>query len=415
MENNSPFVWDKYSDQPYPIKDKAYKKQKRKENLFDTFNLLLVNIFIFPLAVLIMKFFKAKKKDYKNFFGMCVNLDKGEQQVKLVEGLGIDDIQIRVFLKDIEKLDEYVSFAKKFKDKNILITIIQDREFIEDKERLKESCEEIFLAFKNISNTFQIGNAINRTKWGFFSVKEYLEFYKVIYDLRNEKFKDIKLTGASVIDFEYHYTIRALFNNFNIFFDKNSSLLYVDRRGQPENTQMGIFDTTAKIDFLYSLCSLSAKTSNDIIISEVNWPISNTAPYAPTSEKECVSEDDYTNFMLRYYFLCFASSKVQTVYWHQLVASGYGLIDTRKGFRKRKSFDAFVFMVKMLKNAKLIEFKNIKGFCILSCENGKNKFDILWTAKEQEIELSEFSQVFDKYGQELKGELKITQSPIYAI
>ncbi len=77
--------------------------------------------------------------------------------------------------------------------------------------------------------------------------------------------------------------------------------MYVDRRGSPYNTQYGIFDTKNKIDLLYSLTKLSWKTSNEIYITEVNWPISNTAPYAPTSEHECVSEDDYKKFMLEYH------------------------------------------------------------------------------------------------------------------
>ena len=46
---------------------------------------------------------------------------------------------------------------------------------------------------------------------------------------------------------------------------------------------------------------MSPKTLSDIYITEVNWLISNTAPYAPTSEKECVSFDDYTKYMLDYF------------------------------------------------------------------------------------------------------------------
>jgi len=145
-----------------------------------------------------------------------------------------------------------------------------------------------------------------------------------------------------VIDFEYHYTIRTLFNLFKVRYDKFSSLLYVDRRGSPDNKQMLIFDTKNKIDMLYALVRLSPKSSNDIYITEVNWPLTGTAPYAPTSEKECVSEEDYSKFMLRYLEIAKSSRKIKRVYWHQLIATGYGLVEEREGkIRKREAFYIF--------------------------------------------------------------------------
>ena len=119
--------------------------------------------------------------------------------------------------------------------------------------------------------------------------------------------------------------------------------MYVDRRGAPSNTQMGIFDTKNKIDMLYSLVRLSPKIkTDDIYITEVNWPLSNTAPYAPTSEKECVSEDKYAKYMVDYLNITKNSRKVSKVFWHQLIAPGYGLIDNREGIiRKTKAFYDF--------------------------------------------------------------------------
>jgi hypothetical protein len=93
---------------------------------------------------------------------------------------------------------------------------------------------------------------------------------------------------------------------------------------------------------LYSLVKLSKKTTNNIYITEVNWPLSNTAPYAPTSEKECVSEMEYTKFMTQYLHIAKESGKIQRVYWHQLIASGYGLVDNRYGkIRKTPAFENF--------------------------------------------------------------------------
>ena len=344
---NSPFIWDKYSDQPYIIKDKSYKKMMRKKHIWDFIPLIFTNLFIFPLSIILMKVFKKKEFstiNSKYFYGMSVNLDKGDNQQELIKELGVKSLLIRLPLSDIQNIDKYYNFAKSFgSDKQILINIMQDRTHIENLEVLKQDIYIIFKTFKTITDEFQIGTTINRTKWGFFSVKEYLNFYKTVQDLRDDKYSTIKLLGPSVIDFEYHYTIRALFNNFDIFYDKLSSLLYVDRRGDPQNKQMGIFDTKNKIDMLYSLVKLSPKiNSDDIYITEVNWPLSNTAPYAPTSEKECVDEDMYAKYLTDYLNIAKNSGKVSKVFWHQLIAPGYGLIDNRNGkIRKTKAFYAF--------------------------------------------------------------------------
>lgn len=413
--NKNPFIWDSHSDQPYILKDKTYKKKMRKKNMFDYIPMLFLNLFIYPLGIITSLFFKGKQNRASNFFGMSVYLEKGEEQVELIKELGCKKILIRMPLSDIDRIDEYVSFANKFESCEILINILQDRKFIDDKELLKNSFNEIFEKFKNITKEFQVGNAINRTKWGFFSVKEYLNFYKVAYDLRNKSFKDIKLLGPSVIDFEYHFTIRALFSKYNIFFDKVSALLYVDRRGAPENTQMISFDTVKKIDFLYALASLSTKSTNKLVITEVNWPISNTKPYAPTSEFECVSEDDYARFMFRYYLLALGSKKVETVYWHQLIAAGYGLIDHRDGLRKRSAFEVFKVMIQFLDDAKILRYSNENESYSLICQKDDKKFDVLWLNSKSKMQpKKEFSKVYDMFGNEIKENIKISENPIYA-
>ena len=336
-----PFIWDKYSDQPYPIKDKIYKKKMRKKHMWDYIPLFFTNILFFPLSILFMSLFKGEKVAKESFYGIGVDLDKGEGQKELIEELGVKHLLVRMPLWEIHRVEEYIKFARSFgEDKKILLNILQDREHIEDKVLLQKDMEIIFKQFSPFVEEYQIGNAINRTKWGFFSMKEYLKWYEVIQKIRDEKYPELKLVGSSVIDFEYHYTIRTLFNFFSIKYDKFSSLLYVDRRGAPDNTQMGIFDTKNKISMLYALVKLSPKTTDKIYITEVNWPLSNTAPYAPTSEVECVSEKEYAKFMLKYLDTAKESGKIQRVYWHQLIAAGYGLVDDRDvKLRKTEAFE----------------------------------------------------------------------------
>ena len=408
------FKWDSYSDQPHVIKDKSFKKDMRKRHWVDYMKMALINAFIYPISVIATPLFRSKSVDTTKFFGMSVNLDKGLEQVDLIEELGCKNILIRVPLSDIANLKSYVEFAKYFHGCEITVNILQDRPHIEHKMMLQESLTNIFIAFKGISKNFQIGNAINRLKWGFASVQEYLDFYEVAYNIKRNSFKEYNLIGPSVIDFEYHYTIRALFSKYNIYFDKVSALLYVDRRGAPENTQLISYDTSKKIDLLYAIASLSKRSSNKLIISEVNWPLSNTKPYAPTSEQECVSLETYACYMLRYYLLALGTKKVETVFWHQLIAPGYGLIDNRDGIKKREAFNVYKTMIAFLQGCEVLRFSHSKELYVLTCKKENRKFDVIWVNGEHSVELTNFNEVYDMYGVQLLKEIQISKKPIYA-
>lgn len=349
------FLWDKYSDQPNIIKNGEFKKRVRKLHLNDFIKMIFTTIYVLPFSILFMKFFKGKiEVSNKDFIGLGVNLDKDDgknTQQDLIEELGVKNLIIRVPLEDIENIEMYVDFAKSFNQKskkNILINIIQNRENLQNHALLRRNLENIFENFKNISDEYQVGTTINRLKWEIFSIKEdYIPMFEIAQSLKEQKYSNIKLLGPSVIDFEYYYNARAMFNLKKIKYDITSALLYVDRRGSPKNRQYGFFDLRNKIDLLYSLVRLSPKTLSDkIYITETNYPISNTAPYAPTSEKECVSLENYTKYMLEYFEIAKKSKKIRRVYWHQLIATGYGLVANRDGkIVKYPQFYAFKEML----------------------------------------------------------------------
>ena len=391
------FKWDYYSDQPYPIRDKKAKKEIYKKTVFDTVKLLFVNILLFPIILIrfIFALFETKEIDTKNFFGMGITLGTDK---KLVDELGISDLLIRLPLSDIENLDKYRSFIEEFEDYQILVNILQDRRHVEDSELLKESMTKIFKTLP--VKEYQIGNAINRKKWAFFTMDEYMKFYKTVQDIRDREFKDIKLIGSSVIDFEYHFSVRTLFNFYKIHYDKFSTLLYVDRRGSPENKQMGL-DLVKKIKLLYAMVTLSPKSSNEIIITETNWPITGTAPYAPTSEKECVSLEDYALYIVQYYLLALSTGMVEKVYWHQLVAAGYGLVDERDG-KKYPAFEAFITMTKLIDKAKLIEFDFSNDIKYMRFEKDKT-VEVFWS-KSGGFQKRELGKMFNIYGKKYTDE-----------
>ncbi len=409
-----PFNWDNYSDQPAQLQDRAYKQMMRKRqlpSLLKTFGIALVML---PFSLIAMPFVKRKVIKQKDFFSMGVDFEREPKTaLELIEEIGVKNILLRFKLWEMQNLEVLANFIEKCKNKNITLKILQDRENIEDLELLKKNLETIFTKLDGLVNNYEIGSTINRAKWGFFSVDEYNKFFLVAYGLKKTKFKNIKLLGSGIIDFEYHFTAHTLFNLFKYKYDGVSSLLYVDRRGAPENTQLG-FALSDKIAWLNTMVWLSRKTTNKIHITEVNWPLSGTAPYAPTSEKECVSETEYANYMLRYYLLAFASQQIDSLSWHQLIAPGYGLVDNRKGIVKREAYTTFKYMLDSLNSAQFLRLDIKRGYYILQCLVNEKLLQIHWSLKETTLKNENFFQVYSKNGNQIYDEiLEIGSSPLY--
>ena len=177
------------------------------------------------------------------------------------------------------------------------------------------------------------------------------------------------------------------------------------------------FNFTNKISLLSSLINLSLKSKNRLYITETNWPLSNTAPYAPTSEFECVDEDSYASFMLRYYILALATQKVERIYWHQLIASGYGLIDERDGVTKRVAFDVFKTMVEFLSGSKFISLELKDELYTFTCSKFHDSVEVMWTLEHDKvIDFDESRLFYTKVGtSHHEKSILITQSPIYLV
>ncbi len=409
-----PFKWDDYSDQPALLQDKNYKKRMKKKEFASFLKTLLSAIFILPFSIIMMPFVKRKLINSHDFFCMGIDFEREPQEtLKCVDELNVDRVLLRFKLWEMDKLAELKEFISLLKNKKVTLKILQDRENIEDLELFKSNLTLIFKELDGLMDMYEIGSTINRTKWGFFSVDEYSKFYKVAYDLKTSQFKSIKLIGSGVIDFEYYFTAHTLFNLFKYKYDGVSSLLYVDRRGAPENMQLG-FTLADKIAWLSTMVWLSPKSSNELHITETNWPIAGTAPYAPTSEKECVSEESYANYMLRYHLLAFASQQVNTLSWHQLIAPGYGLIDNRENIVKREAFYTYKYMIQSLKRAQFLRLDIKRDYYILQFLLDDRLLQIHWSLKATNLRNEDFFDVFTKDGKRVKSEiLNICSSPLY--
>ncbi len=386
----------------------------RKKELFSLIKTFLLALFILPISLIMMPFVRRKEINSSTFFSLGVDFQREPKiTLELLEELQVERIVIRFKLWEIETLAELLTFVLASKEKKITLKILQDREHIEDLALLEKDLRTIFTALNGLIEIYEIGSTINRAKWGFFSVDEYSRFYQIAYNLKKLEFPDVKLIGSGVIDFEYHFTTHTLFNFFKYRYDGIASLLYVDRRGAPENMQMG-FALSDKIALLSTMVWISPKTKNILHITEINWPLSNTAPYAPTSEHECVSEDIYADYMLRYYLLAFASQQVDSVSWHQLIAAGYGLIDNRETLKKRPAFYTYKNMIEHLRNAQFLRMDIIRGYYILQCLVDNKLLQLHWSLSPTTLQNESYFEVFSRDGEKIEKEiLEIGSSPIY--
>ncbi|HIC12474.1 MAG TPA: glycosyl hydrolase, partial [Sulfurimonas sp.] len=274
----APFTWDNYSDQPAQLKDKSYKKEMRKCQLFSLIKTAVTALVILPTSLVAMPFVRRRVIKQSEFISLGVDYEKEAQSTdELLQDLAVKNILLRFKLWEMDKIKLLKIFLIKHSDKNITLKILQDRENIENLKLLKKNLETIFTQLDGLIQRYEIGSTINRAKWGFFSVDEYNKFFLVAYKLKKTQFKNIKLLGSGVIDFEYHFTAHTLFNFFKYKYDGVSSLLYVDRRGAPENTQLG-FTLSDKIAWLSTMVWLSPKSTKELHITETNWPLTGTTP-----------------------------------------------------------------------------------------------------------------------------------------
>ena len=156
-----------------------------------------------------------------------------------------------------------------------------------------------------------------------------------------------KIVGPGVIDFELYATCIALDWPENpVRFDAVTSLLYVDRRGAPENRQAGL-DAVGKATLLRATIATSRHGDRESWITEVNWPL-HEGPHSPAGRHVAVSEEAQASYLARYYLLMLGSGMVERVYWWQLVARGYGLADRgdRAALRRRPAWHALAFLAR---------------------------------------------------------------------
>lgn len=345
MPSELPAWWDPYSNQPYKL-PAGEKPRMTADNLAEYFKVAVTALLASPL--LLWKYALARPvgapPDAKRFIGLSLSADAkyNDAIVDMVDELGVEELLVRVPVWELDRLDATLALMDRLPERRFLVNVLQHRDSVRDPESWRRQLEQIFGAFAGRTQWFQIGNAVNRSKWGCRHSGEALELFRIADQVRSDH-PGIKLLGSSVIDFEPLVTLRTLLNFVDFKMDGCAAQLYVNRRGSPYGKQYHYFDLARKIRLLHAMLGLSNRMEKRLWITETNWPLLGTKPYTPNSgrPRSTVDEPTQAEYLKAYYRIAWRSGWVEKVYWWQLINPGYGLVDHRGGkLRKMPSYFA---------------------------------------------------------------------------
>lgn len=419
---DSEFRWNPYADQPHNVipKNERFKHHiKYAESYLKLFPSNLRS------AVPGLSLYRKYKRglycspvEVKDPFAISVFPDekKLEDIVSCFHDLGINQTLVRIPSWEREKLEDYKKFISSLLENGItpVVALLQNRNDVRSPSEWLRFVEDVFSCLKDHCEYFELGHAWNRTKWGLWEYREYLELARPVVPLAY-KYR-VKLVGPAVIDFEFHLYPPVL---AEINFAKVSSILYVDRVGAPENTQFG-WDTPRKIALLKAIIDTCYQGGRDLWITEVNWPLKGTGVYSPASGRPNVTEEQQANYLVRYFIYALCSGHVERIYWWQLVAPGYGLIDNRENeWRKRPSYRAMKTMGSFLKGSTFIQKAEHPEANMFIFKKGSESFAACWT-KKHSVDYSfpcRVIKAFDRNGKTIEitaNKIRINESPQYA-
>ena len=223
-----------------------------------------------------------------------------DRLLEAIEELGVGKILLRLHPWDRDHdAEEELARELVARGYELMFALPQNRDLVRDPVRWRDQIEELAERFIPYGRHFQIGQAINRSKWGIWRYGEYFELAAVAAEILRRD-SSVEILGPSVIDFEYHITA-ALLNcrHTDLRFDILSSLLYVDRRGAPEAGQFG-FDTVGKVLLAQAIAETSRNCGPRSWVTEVNWPLWE-GPHSPAGRTVSVSPEAQANYLARYF------------------------------------------------------------------------------------------------------------------
>jgi len=350
-------VWDRLSDQPH---QHASKREKLLIRLADGPSHLRDLAVVAAAAPRVRRRYlelKAARHAAPTPFGgigLAVRPRPQNREAHLdgISGLGVGPVLVRLHPWDRDHSEEeQLASALQERGHELSFAIPQNRDLVRDRSRWRQAVEEIAERFSPYGRHFQVGQAINRSKWGVWTREEYLELYLEASEILRRR-EGVEVMGPAVIDFELQVVLALVDRRTpGLRFDIVSSLLYVDRAGAPENRHLGM-DTADKATLLRAIADVGRSCSSRCWITEVNWPLWE-GPHSPAGRTVSVGEEEQADYLARYYLLTLGTGLIERVYWWRLIARGYGLIapEPDGSLRRRPAWQALRTLISELEGA----------------------------------------------------------------
>jgi len=375
-----PFAWNEFADQPHNVAPRRERLRHHFRHAGSYFALAAADGAAAVPALLRyrrnVKVMHRRPVELGTPFAVsCSPAGDGEKVVSALKDMGVRQTLVRIPSWERGDLKRYEAFIRLLRREGfaVVAALLQRRDDVLDPGAWSGFLDDVFSGFSSLCSHFEIGHAWNRTKWGVWDYREYLGLAKAAVPLAARH--GVRIVGPAVIDFEFHLyppTLRA------VAFDKVSSLLYVDRTGAPENAQFG-WTTAKKVALWRAIVDTLYPEPKGCWITEMNWPLAGAGEYSPAPGKPCVSEEEQADYLVRYFIICLASGFVERIYWWQLAAPGYGLIDSRgTEWRKRPGFFALRQMVRLLEGSRFLKKAGDAGAEVFWFEKAGRTFAVCW-------------------------------------
>lgn len=356
-------------------------------------------------------------------------------ELKLVSDLGVLPVLLRFYYHESKEQNEFLKQCVRELSElgyPVSIALIQNRRAVQNPDLWATFCEEILRDLHSYIEIAEIGHATNRVKWGCWNSSDYAALAAVVPNLRTS-YPNVKFMGPAGIDFEYQRvlgTLEAI--STNVQFDALSHHLYVDRRGAPENEQAG-FCTWKKCALARAISTVHPRTADKLIVSEVNWPLIDTGVFSPVGSPylfpgqqvkgPSVDEETYARYMIRYFLQTICSGMVERVYWWNLAAHGFGLVDDKNSanWRPRLSYWSLKTWLSLVNNTTFTGRRQLNsGEQIYSFKHDQGAFQIRYAFSQNagsRIPLGASNKCIDIGGSPLdrRDKVYLDSEPIYCI
>ncbi len=277
----------------------------------------------------------------RNRIGLTITVERDtiERKRALIESIGKIPLLVRFHHHETpEQIGLAMDAARSFhaRGHDVSLALVQDRRAVTDPALWSAFVERVVGALGDIATYVEVGHAINRVKWGLWSLGEIHALYRPVVAMA-KRFPNVGFIGPAVNDFEFHFLFASLPRRPHL---RALSLhLYMDRAGAPEGVQKILGALVSGIDkFAYAraVAELSDRVDDAVIVSEVNWPLGaeggqshEFAPYVWVGDPNLDTTNSLrvtAEYMVRYYLHALCSGAIERVYWWKLVNHSFGLV-----------------------------------------------------------------------------------------